>query len=121
MHSAAWIRLLGRIPPDQQDTLVVVTTIGIEINVQSILRTEDDYVVLRGRLAGTQETGRVVFVPYDQVNYVGFQREVKDAQIRALYGEALPPEPVQPKAEAPPAPSAAAPDPPPAATPAPQP
>ena len=121
MHSAAWIRLLGRIPPDQQDTLVVVTTIGIEINVQSILRTEDDYVVLRGRLAGTQETGRVFFVPYDQVNYVGFQREVKDAQIRALYGEAPPPEPVQPKAEAPPAPSAAAPDPPPAATPAPQP
>jgi hypothetical protein len=88
MQSSAWIALLRRIPPDQQDTLAIMTTVGIEINLQAILRLEGDYVVIRGRLAGTTDTGRVFFVPFGQINYLGFTREVREPQIRALYGEA---------------------------------
>ncbi len=99
MQSSAWIVLLRRIPPEQHDTLAIVTTIGIEINVQGILRTEEEHVVIRGRLAGTTDTGRVFFVPYNQINYLGFQKEVKEAQIRALYGESPPAEPAEPKTE----------------------
>jgi hypothetical protein len=119
MHSSAWIVLLRRIPPDQHDILALVTTNGIEINIQTILRTEEDYVLIRGRLAGTTDTGRVFFVPYDQINYLGFVREVKETQIRAIYGEAPPAEPVEPKSDtcstepalAEPASAAATPDP----------
>jgi hypothetical protein len=127
MQSSAWIALLRRIPPDQQHTLAIMTTVGIEINLQAILRVEGDYVVIRGRLAGTTDTGRVFFVPFSQINYLGFNREVGEAQITALYGEGPAVEVAQPKSEAvTPAPAAAEPaasnpTPPPAAPPPPEP
>jgi hypothetical protein len=68
--------------------LAIVTTVGIEISIQDLLRVEEDHLVIRGRLAGTTQSGRVFFVPYDQINFLGFQTEVRVAQIRALYGEA---------------------------------
>jgi len=90
MQSAPWIALLKLIPPVQQDGLLVVTSVGTQITIQSILRLEPDYAVIRGRLAGTTETGRVFFIPYDQMNHIGFQKEVKEALIRQLYGEPEP-------------------------------
>src|SRR5262249_32336987 len=86
MQGQAWISLLRRIPPEQQDTLVLVTTVGIELSIKNILRLEDDYVAIRGRLAGTTDAGRVFFVPYDQINYVGFLNEMKEAQFHVLFG-----------------------------------
>jgi hypothetical protein len=87
MQSFAWISLLRRIPPDQHDILAIITTVGIEINVKDLLRIEEDHLVLRGRLAGTTDTGRVFFIPYSQINYLGYQKEVKVAQIMAIYGD----------------------------------
>jgi hypothetical protein len=87
MHSRAWINLLRRIPPEKQDILSLVTSAGTEISIQNIFRTEDDYLVLRGRLAGTTDAGRVFFIPYDQINYLGFQQEVREVEVHALYGD----------------------------------
>ncbi len=100
MQSSAWIILLRRIPPEQHNTLAIVTTVGIEINIQNIVRLEDDHAVIRGRLAGTTDSGRVFFVPFDQINYLGFVKEVKEAQIQALYGEGPPPQAAEQKSEA---------------------
>jgi len=100
MQSSAWIVLLRRIPPDQQHTLAIMTTVGIEINLQTIVRLEEDYAVIRGRLAGTTDTGRVFFVPFSQINYMGFNREVREEQINALYGEAPAAGLAAPKSEA---------------------
>jgi hypothetical protein len=85
MQSSAWVSLLRRIPPDQQNSLAIITTVGIEMNIQDILRIEDDHVVIRGRQAGTIATGRVFFIPYQQISYLCFQKEVKEAQIRSFY------------------------------------
>jgi hypothetical protein len=82
-----WDALLRRIPPDQQNSLAMVTSIGIEINVQDILRIEADHVVIRGRQAGTIATGRVFFIPYPQISFLLFQKEMKEPQIRFLYGD----------------------------------
>lgn len=87
MQTSAWTGILRRIPPDQHDSLVIVTTVGIEISIQDILRVEHDHLVIRGRLAGTTDSGRVFFLPYDQLHYLGFQQEVRVSQITALYGE----------------------------------
>jgi hypothetical protein len=100
MQNSAWIVLLRRIPPDLHNTLAIVTTIGIEINIQTLVRIEDDHVVIRGRLAGTTDTGRAFFVPYDQINYLGIVKEMKEPQVRALYGEAPPAEEVEQKTDA---------------------
>src|SRR5262245_58990547 len=87
MHSAPWIALLRRIPPALHDSLAVMTTVGTEITIQAFVRVEEEYLVIRGRLAGTTDTGRVFFVPFDQINYLGFTREVKEPEILALYDE----------------------------------
>ena len=85
MQSRTWISLLRRIPNELQDFLVFVTSIGTEISVQSILRMEDEYIVVRGRLAGTTDVGRVFFIPLADVNHVFLQKEMKETEIQALY------------------------------------
>ncbi len=124
MQSEAWIALFRRIPPERHNTLAVITSVGIEISVSSIVFLEEDYAIIRGRLAGTTETGRVFIIPYDQLNYVGFNVELKEAQVRTLFGapgdEVEEKEPIEevppPAAEPAPEPAAEA-TPPPAATP----
>jgi hypothetical protein len=90
MQNSAWIDLFRRIPHEQHNTLAIVTTVGIEIAIQTLVRIEEHYVVIRGRLAGTTDTGRAFFIPYSQINYLGFVQEVKEPQLRALFGEAPP-------------------------------
>jgi hypothetical protein len=117
MQNSAWIGLLKRIPVDQHNSLAIVTTVGIEINIQNVVRIEDDHVVIRGRLAGTTDTGRAFFVPYSQINYMGFGKDMKEPQIRALYGETPPAEEIEQKTHTepaqPPASEAVVPPPPP--------
>ena len=64
-----------------------MTSAGIEINISDIFRLEHEYLVLRGRLAGSTEAGRVFFIPYDQVAFLGFIKEIKENQVRTIYGE----------------------------------
>jgi hypothetical protein len=87
MQGPAWIGLLRRIPAAQQDTLFLVTTTGAEIVLQSIVRLEGDFVVLRGRMAGSTDAGRVIIVPYDQISYAGFSRKFTDPEVQALLGK----------------------------------
>jgi hypothetical protein len=89
MHSGAWITLLKRIPLAHHNILTVRTSGGTEVNIQSILRLDTEFAVIRGRLAATTETGRVYFIPYDQIDYVGYLKEVKVEQIRDMFGEPL--------------------------------
>jgi hypothetical protein len=97
MQSAAWKAIFNRIPREHHEILMVVTSIGIEINVRNIQLLEPDYVVIRGRLGGTTDAGRLFFVPYDQINYVTFNKEIKEEQIAEMLGT----EPPAPKAPIP--------------------
>lgn len=116
MRNNVWIDLVKRIPQDYHNGLVVVTSVGIEISVQNILRVEEEILVIRGRLAGTTETGRLYFIPYDQLNYIGYNREVNEELFKDIYGEpamfAVPPKPALEEPEAPTLPIAEPPSPP---------
>jgi hypothetical protein len=90
MQNAAWMTLLRQIPPNRHEIVVLVTCAGTEISMQNLVRLEENYAVVRGRLSGTTDTGRIFFIPYDQLNYLGFQKELKDADIHAIYGEREP-------------------------------
>lgn len=97
MQSSAWKPLLRRIPAHQYHQLMLITTTGIEIAIQGIYRIEDDFMVIRGRQAGTMDAGRTLFVPFDQINFLGFQVSLPEAEVQALFGEpsvpATPPPP----------------------------
>src|SRR5262245_30083928 len=87
MKSRTWIALLRRIPQELHDSLVLVTSIGTEVSIQGILRVEEEYLVIRGRLAGTTDAGRVFFIPFNDINHLFFQREMKESEIQSLYGQ----------------------------------
>jgi hypothetical protein len=84
MQSRAWIKLLQRIPPDRHDGLVLMTTTGVEISIQMIFRQEEDFLVLRGRMSGTTDDGRVFFIPYDQITYLGIVKPMRETEVQAL-------------------------------------
>ena len=103
MPSTAWSRLLRLVPPKEQDGLMLVTCNHTEFAVQAILRLDPDFLVIKGRLAGSQDAGRIFFVPYEQIDHVGFYRAVKDAEFNEMFaGLDAPP----PAVAAPPEPAA---------------
>jgi hypothetical protein len=92
MHPGAWAALLRHIPKAVHDQLALVTTGGREITVQSFLRIDHEFVALKGRLAATQDAGRLFLIPYAQIDYLGFQREVKDAEYQEWFGSLVMPQ-----------------------------
>ncbi len=87
MQTAAWMHLFRHIPAQQQSILVLVTTTGMEIMVHSIIRLEMEFVVLRGRLSGSTEAGRIYFMPYDQISNLAINQLLKETEVHALFGD----------------------------------
>jgi hypothetical protein len=85
MHSHVWATLLRQIPAEKHNNLMVVTSSGVEINLQMVLRLDAEYVAIKGRLAGSQDAGRVFFIPFNRIDYLGFQKEVKEAEFQEMF------------------------------------
>ena len=85
MQSSAWALLLRQVPLERQNNLMLVTSAGTEIAVQGILRIDHEFFAFKGRLAGSQDAGRLFFLPFNQIDYVGFQREIKEAEFHELF------------------------------------
>ncbi len=90
MDSRAWVELLERIPSAQHDNLMLVTVGGTEISIQGILQMQGESLVLRGRLSGSTDTGRVFFVPYRQIDYMGLIKALPEADVLTLLGLPVP-------------------------------
>src|SRR4051812_10151964 len=87
MQSTPWIALLKKIPAEQQNQLMLVTTSGIEIALQTILVLDGECLVFKGRLSGCQDAGRLFYVPFDRIDYVGFNRVISEDEFKAWYGD----------------------------------
>jgi hypothetical protein len=87
MQSTHWTTLLKRLPPETHNQLSVVTMGKTEVMIQSILNMEGECLVFKGRLAASQDTGRLFFVPFDQIDYIGFVRSVGEDEVRAWFPE----------------------------------
>src|SRR3954453_2418727 len=111
MQNSAWVALLRHIPAEQHNQFSLVTVSGTEITVQSLLRIEQEFVAMKGRLAGSQDAGRVFFIPYANIDYFGTSKPIKDSDFNDLFGSLtlpgatcpLPPPPPPPVAAAAPA------------------
>jgi hypothetical protein len=86
MQDKCWATLLSYIPPQQHDGLMLVTTSGTEIAIQTILRVESQFMAIKGRLAGSQDTGRLFFIPFSQIDYFGFQKSVREEEFHEQFG-----------------------------------
>jgi hypothetical protein len=79
----------------------VVTSGGVEISIASLVRVEDEFAVIKGRLSGSQDSGRVFFIPYKNIEYFGYTNPVKDEDYEALFGKLVVPQPAPPVPEVP--------------------
>jgi len=97
MRSSVWAAMLRLIPPEQHNILMLVTMSGTEIALQTILRIDDEFLAFKGRLAGSQDAGRLYFIPLSNIDYFGYNRAVKDEEYTEIFGNLqVPPHDVQP-------------------------
>jgi hypothetical protein len=87
MQSTHWAALLKKLPTEAHNQLTITTIGGTEVNIQTILMLEGECLIFKGRLAACQETGRLFYVPYDSIDYIGFARSVGEDEFKAWYGE----------------------------------
>lgn len=85
MRSSTWQMLLRLIPVERHDQLALVTKGGTEVNLSNIYRMEEEYLVLRGRLAGTTDEAVPLFIPYGQIDYIGFRIPLKEPELQAMF------------------------------------
>jgi hypothetical protein len=87
MQDKAWAALFHHIPVKKQDNLMIVTRAATEIAIQSILKIDRQFVALKGRLAGSQDTGRLFFIPFSEIDYLGFSTSVREDEFVEMFGE----------------------------------
>ena len=86
MHTIAWVKLLRHIPEGEQSKLMLVTISGTEIAIQCFLRIDPECLAIKGRLAGSQDAGRVYFIPYAHIDYFGFNYSIKESEFHEIFG-----------------------------------
>jgi len=88
MQNSDWIALIGRIPAERHDSLCAITTSGLHINVQTIVRRDQDFVIVRGRIGGSTDYGYTFVLPYNQLEAVYFTKPVSEAELTAWFAGA---------------------------------
>ncbi|MCX7664987.1 MAG: hypothetical protein N2112_05525 [Gemmataceae bacterium] len=86
MTNQEWIELFKRVPPEDLTSLVVVLKSRAEITVDTIVKFEPNYAIIRGRLAGTTDEGRGFIIPYDQLEYFRIEQFTKTSQLEKYGG-----------------------------------
>ena len=91
MHAnQEWVSMFRRLPGNLHEALSLGTVSGAEVLVQKILKVESEFIILRGRLSGTQDN-RVMLMPYAQLTFVTIMRHLKDEEAEAIFGKGAAP------------------------------
>lgn len=88
MQNADWIALLRQIPTEIHPQVVLVLNNRTELSIETVLRTEPTFLLMRGRVAGTTEGGLAFIVPYEQVSAMYLHRQIKETEVEAIFGPA---------------------------------
>jgi hypothetical protein len=93
MQAIAWAVLFRSIPQSLIGSLIVRTVSGMEIAIQDVMRVDHEMVILRGRLAGSQDQGRLYFIPYASIDRLGSMNLVRDEAYQEMFGNLQLPRP----------------------------
>ncbi len=89
MTDQQWSQLLHRVPEDAQNALMLALHNGTTIAVQDFLRVDEHFILLRGRVAGTSDTGQMFCLPYDKLLYACLTRPLPEQVVVGIFGELL--------------------------------
>ena len=81
--------LIKRVPEFDHPKLVFVLTVGVSVNLDMIARVEKNYIVVRGREAGSNDEGRGFFIPFETIAMIKLEKLVRINEFRAMYNEPL--------------------------------
>jgi hypothetical protein len=84
MQTQDWIELFRTIPEPQHNTLVLTTLSGVDLSIDTIMRTEPNYLVFRGRVCGQTDEGRLFFLPYRQIDFLQLNQLISESEIQEL-------------------------------------
>jgi|SRR5262245_8374373 len=85
MLNAEWIEMFRLIPQEEHTKLIIALQNGTELSVDTLIRLEPHFLLLRGRVAGTIDEARGFFVPYSQMLYVRLERVVSVEEMDGLF------------------------------------
>lgn len=91
MDACSWQLLFNSFRPDDHDSLVLSVSGGLEVAVQNVSRVEDDLVLVRGRISGQEDGGRLFIIPYSKLNSVFVNRVVAHEEVE-LFSPTVSPE-----------------------------
>jgi hypothetical protein len=80
------LELIQKLPPSDLSKIMLVLHNGIGIIVDTLFKTEPEFLVIRGREAGTTDENRAFFLPYGEVAYLKLERSVKLTELQRMYG-----------------------------------
>jgi hypothetical protein len=88
MQTQNWQELFRKLPEHLHDALSLGLTTGpeAEVVVQRIFRIDTDVLILRGRMAGTQDSGRVIVLPYANISVLAFNRRLTEKELTEIFG-----------------------------------
>jgi hypothetical protein len=81
--------LITKIPKFDIAKTVLTLRFNASITLDLVVRYENDYLVVRGREAGTNDDGRAFFVPYEEILFVKIDRTIKLSDLQKMYGETV--------------------------------
>ncbi len=85
MTNQEWIDMFRVIPTEQHNQMVLVLQNGSEIAIDTLFRFEPNFLVLRGRVAGSTDEGRGFFIPYNQMLYYRIERVIKLEELESIF------------------------------------
>jgi len=88
MRQEDCIDVFERIPELLHASTNLVLKNSAIIAIDTVIRFELNYVVVRGREGGTTDEGRSFFVPYEDIAYVKIETVLKAGDLKRMYGEA---------------------------------
>lgn len=91
MDARLWQSLFDTLRPQDQSAVVISLRSGFSISIQSVARVEEGLVMVRGRVAGQAESGRLFLCPYDQIETV-FVNKVVRIEEAELYSPSVSPQ-----------------------------
>ena len=79
--------ILHRIPSADHPKVMFALRAGPMVCLETVVRTEPTYLLVRGREAGNQDEGRAFFLPYEDIVTVKIERMVKLSELEAMFDD----------------------------------